>query len=80
MSTVSNAFVMSNDVMIVGFGGLVSLKPVMVSLLIWCSAVVVECCFFNPCWVVLFGMFAVMYGSMIFSSVLAMGERSDIGL
>ena len=49
-------------------------------LFIVCSAVVVECLRLNPCWcggmIILF----VMYGRMIFSSVLAMGESSAMGL
>ena len=49
-------------------------------LFILCSAVVVECLRLNPCWsggmIILF----VMYGRMIFSSVLAMGESSAMGL
>lgn len=45
-----------------------------------CRAVVVECCFLKPCWNVFVGMFCVMYGRMIFSSVLAMGESREMGL
>ena len=80
MSTESNAFVMSRDVMIVRLGGFCWLKPVEMVLFIWCSAVVVECCFLKPCCAVTFGMFSVMYGRMIFSNVLAIGERSEMGL
>ena len=49
-------------------------------LFILCSAVVVECLRLNPClcegMIILF----VMYGRMIFSSVLTMGEGSAMGL
>ena len=34
----------------------------------------------EPCWKLWEGMFVVMCGSSIFSSVFAMGERSAIGL
>lgn len=49
-------------------------------LLIWCSAVVVDLCCLNPCWCSGSVMLFVMCGRMIFSSVLAMGERSAMGL
>ena len=44
------------------------------------SAESVECPALKPCWKASCGMFFVMYGSMIFSSVFVMGERSEIGL
>ena len=47
--------------------------------MLW-RAVVVECSFLKPCCVCVFGMFSVMWGSMIFSKVLAIGDRRDIGL
>lgn len=40
---------------------------------------VVECFVLNPCWCVVFGMLCVMYGRMIFSSVLAIGDSSEMG-
>ena len=40
----------------------------------------VECLVLNPCCVVMFGMFCVMYGSITFSSVFAITDRRDIGL
>lgn len=39
-----------------------------------------ECLCLNPCWWGIVGMFAVMMGRRAFSSVLAMGERSEMGL
>ena len=45
-----------------------------------CSAVFVECLFLNPCCVVMFGMFCVMYGRITFSSGFAITDRRDIGL
>lgn len=46
----------------------------------WCNAVTVECLCLKPCWCA--GMFTlfVKCGSMTFSSVLAIGERRDMGL
>ena len=44
-----------------------------------CSAVVVECPCLKPCWCDASVMLSVMYGSIIFSIVLAMGERSAMG-
>ena len=40
----------------------------------------VECLVLNPCCVVMFGMFCVMYGRITFSSVFAITDRWDIGL
>ena len=80
MSTVSKALVMSSAVMIVRLGGFLVLKPVVIVLLMLCNAVSVECSFLKPCWNECCGMCVVMYGSMIFSSVFAMGERREIGL
>ena len=45
-------------------------------LLILCSAVLVECLVLNPCCVVMFGMFCVIYGRITF----ALTDRRDIGL
>ena len=51
-----------------------------VVLFILCSAVVVECLRLNPCLCGGMIIFFVMYGRMIFSSVLAVGESSAMGL
>ena len=52
----------------------------MIVLFMLCKAVVVECLDLKPCWCDGYVMLFVMYGCMIFSSVLAMGERREIGL
>ena len=80
MFTVSNALLMSNATAIVRVGGMCWLKPVATVLLMLCSAVFVECLVLNPCCVVMFGMFCVMYGRITFSSVFARTYRRDIGL
>ena len=59
--TVSNALLMSNATGIVRVGGMGWLKPVATMLLMLCSAVLVECLVLNPCCVVMFGMFCVIY-------------------
>ena len=66
MFTVSNALLMSSATAMVRVGGMGWLKPVATVL---CSAVFVECLVLNPCCVVMFGMFCVMYGRITFSSV-----------
>ena len=80
MFTVSNALLMSNATAIVRVGGMGWLKPVATVLLMLCSAVLVECLVLNPCCVVMFGMFCVIYGRITFSSVFAVTDRRDIGL
>ena len=40
----------------------------------------VECCVVHTCYVGVFSMFPVMYGRRLFSSVLALTERKDMGL
>ena len=80
MCTVSNALLMSNATAILHVGGMGWLKPVARVLLMLCSAVFVECLVLNPCCVVMFGMFSVMYGRITFSSVFAITDRRHIGL
>ena len=80
MFTVSNALLMSNATAIGRMGGMGWLNPVATVLLMLCSAVFVECLVLNPCCVVMFGMFCVMYGIITFSSVFAITDRRDIGL
>ena len=48
----------------------------------FCDSVVdvVECLVLNPCCVVMFGMFCVIYGIITFSSAFAITDRRDIGL
>ena len=78
--TVSKALLMSSAIAIVRCGGRFLLKPVVMMLLMWCSAVIVDLCCLNPCWCSGSEMFPVMCGRMIFSSVLAMGESNAMGL
>ena len=80
MFTVSNALLMSSATAMVRVGGMGWLKPVATVLLMLCSAVFVECLVLNPCCVVMYGMFCVMYGRITFSSVFAITDRRDIGL
>ena len=68
-------FTVSNAV-----GGMGWLKPVATVLLMLCSAVFVECLVLNPCCVVMFDMFCVMYGRITFSSVFEITDRRNIGL
>ena len=80
MFTVSNALHMSNATAMVRVDRMGWLKPVATVLLMLCSAVFVECLVLNPCCVVMFGMFCVMYGRITFSSVFVITDRRDIGL
>ena len=45
-----------------------------------CTAVTVECCVLYPCCMGVFGMFAVIEGRRLFSSVFAITEMRDMGL
>ena len=80
MFTVSNALLVSNATEIVRVGGMGWLKPVATVLLMLCSAVFVECLVLNPCCVVMYGMFCVMYERITFSGVFAITDRRDNGL
>ena len=77
---VSKALLMSRATAMVLCGGWFMLKPFVMMLLMLCSAVVVECFVRNPCWCCGDVILAIMYGCVIFSSVLAMGDRREIGL
>ena len=77
MFTVSSDLPMSNATAIVCVGGMCWLKPVATVLLMLCSAVLVDCLVLNPCCVVMFGMFCVIYGRIPFSSVLAITMKSS---
>ena len=70
MLTVPNALLMSSATVIVRSGGLFWLKPVVMVLVMLCSAVIVEWLLLKPCCVEMCGMLFVMYGSSVFSSVL----------
>ena len=56
------------------------LNPFATVLFSVCSAVTVECCVLYPCCMGVFGMFAVMWGRRLFSSVFVITERRDIDL
>ena len=70
MFTVSNAFFMSSATVIVRSGGLFWLNPVAMMLFILCNAVLVEWLLLKPCYVEIYVMLFMMYGSSVFSSVL----------
>jgi len=78
--TVSKALDMSRAIASVLCGGFCLLNPAVIVLLMICNAVVVECCFLKPCWWSFSVMLSVMYGSIVFSSVFAIGDSSAIGL
>ena len=67
MFIVSKALLISSATVIVRAGGAIWLNPFATVLFSVCSAVTVECCVLYPC--CMFGMFAVMYGRRLFSSV-----------
>ena len=50
------------------------LNAVVIVMFIVCSAVMEECLVLNLCWCVWFCKLCVIYGRMIFSSVLAIGD------
>ena len=64
--------------MIVRAGGAIWLNPFATVLFSVCNALNVECCVLYPCCVGVFGMFAVIYGRMLFSSAIT--ERRGMGL
>ena len=78
MLTVSNAFLMCNATVIVHSGGLLWFKHVAMVLFMLCSAVLVEWFLLKPCCVEMCGILFVMYGSSVFSSVIAITERSEM--
>ena len=60
--------------------GAIWLNPFVTVLFSVCSAVTVECCVLYPCCMGVFGMLSVMLGRRLFSSVVAINERRDMGL
>ena len=80
MFIVSKDLLISSATVIVGAGGTIWVNPFATVLFTVCSVVTVECCVLYPCCVCVFGMFAVMYGRWLFSSVFAITERRDMGL
>ena len=65
---------------IVRSGGRFWLKPETMWSVNWCKAVTVECLCLKPCWCGGIFTLSVKCGSMTFSSVLAIGERREMGL
>ena len=80
MFIVSKALLISSATVIVRAGGAIWPNPFATVLFSVCSAVTVECCVLYPCCMGVFGMFAVMQGRRLFSSVFAITERRDMGL
>lgn len=78
-SMVSKALDRSIATVIVRFTGFFWLSPFVMWLLIFCSAVVVECPFRKPCWCLARFTESVISGRRIFSSILARGDSRDIG-
>ena len=77
---VSKALLISSATVIVRTGGPIYwLNSFATVLFTMCTAVTVECYVLYPCCVGVFGMFSVMQGRRVFSSVLAISERRDIG-
>ena len=60
MFIVSKALLISSATVIVRVGGAIWLNPFATVLFNVCSAITVECCVLYPCYVCVFGMFAVM--------------------
>ena len=80
MFIVSNALLISSATVIVRAGGAIWLNPFATVLFTVCSSVTVECCVLYPCCMCVLGMFAVMKGRRLFSSVFAYTKRRDMGL
>ena len=70
MFIVSKALLLSSATVIFCAGDAIWLNPFATVLFNVCSAVTVECCVLYPCYVGVFGMFAVVYGRRFFSSVI----------
>ena len=77
---VSKYLLISSATVVVHVGGAIWLNPFTTVLFNVCSAVTEKCCALYPCCVDMFGMFAVMLGIRVFSSVFAITERRDMGL
>ena len=80
MFIVSKALLISSATVIVRVRGAIWLNPFATVLFSVCSAVSVGCCVLYPCCMGVFGMFAVMEGRMLFSSVFVITERRDMGM
>ena len=60
MFIMSKALLISNATVIVRAGEAIWLNPFATVLFSVCSAVTIECCILYPCYIGVFGMFAVM--------------------
>ena len=60
MFIVSKSLIISSTTVIVRAGGAIWWNPFATVLFSVCSAVTVECCLLYPCYLGMFGMFAVM--------------------
>ena len=80
MCIVSKALLLSSATVIVRAGGAIWLNPFATVLFSVCSSVTVECCILYLCYMGVYGMFAVMQGRRLFSSVFAITEKRDMGL
>ena len=60
MFTVSKALLISSATVIIRAGGAIWLNPFATMLFTVCSAFTAECCVLYPCYMCVFGMFAVM--------------------
>ena len=76
MFIVSKDLLISSATVIVCAGEAIWLNPFATVLFSVCSVVIVECCVLYPCYMGVFGMFAVMF----FSSVFRITERRDMDL
>ena len=77
---VSTVLLISSATVIVRTGGAIWLNPYATVLFSVCSAVTVEGCVLYPCCMGVFGMFAVMYGRRLLSSIFAITKRRDMCL
>ena len=80
MYIMSKALLISSATVVFRAGGAILLNPFATVLVCVCSAITVEWCVLYPCCMGAFGMFAVMKGRRLFSSVFAFTERRDMGL
>ena len=80
MFIVSKALLISSATVIFRARGDIWLNPFATVLFCVCSAVTVECCVLYPCCMGVFGMFAVILGGRLFSSVFVITERRVMGL
>ena len=80
MFIVSKALLISSATVIVCARGAIWLNPFATVLFSVCNAVTVGCCVLYPCCMGVFGMFNVMQGRRLFSSVFAITEKRDMDL